>query len=65
VDENEAWTSYHLRVWRACEQLTQAQAAKVLGVSRQTVIAWEAGKYPEDLRSRMQAASDVLKNTQS
>ncbi|SDJ71342.1 helix-turn-helix transcriptional regulator [Microbulbifer yueqingensis] len=39
----------HLKELRAERQLTQAQLAEQLGVSRQTVVAIEKGKYDPSL----------------
>ena len=39
-----------LRVFRAMHNLTQEELAKSLGVSRQTIIAIEKGKYDPSLR---------------
>jgi len=39
-----------LRVYRAVYNLTQEELAKKLGVSRQTIIAIEKGKYDPSLR---------------
>lgn len=39
-----------LKVFRAMHNLTQEELAKALGVSRQTIIAIEKGKYDPSLR---------------
>ena len=39
----------HLRVLRAERELTQADLADRIGVSRQTIVALEAGKYAPSL----------------
>jgi len=39
-----------LKVYRAMYNLTQEELAKKLGVSRQTIIAIEKGKYDPSLR---------------
>ena len=39
----------HLKMLRAERALTQAQLAQMLGVSRQTVVAIEKGKYDPSL----------------
>ncbi len=39
-----------LKVYRAMHNLTQEELAKALGVSRQTIIAIEKGKYDPSLR---------------
>jgi transcriptional regulator with XRE-family HTH domain len=55
-------TSYdaeELRVWRARENLTAKEAADLLGVSRGTLWAWEAGRYPRDLMERMEKAKAI------
>ena len=39
-----------LKVFRAMHDLTQEELARALGVSRQTIIAIEKGKYDPSLR---------------
>ena len=39
-----------LKVFRAMHNLTQEELAKALGVSRQTIIAIEKGKYDPSIR---------------
>lgn len=36
------WTGSDFRAWREDLRLTQAEAARLLGVSRRSVVAWEA-----------------------
>ena len=38
-----------LRVWRARKDITQGQLAEAVGVSRQTIISLEKGKYDPSL----------------
>ena len=42
-------TENQLKVWRAKRNLTQGELADEIGVSRQTIIAIEAGKYSPSL----------------
>ena len=46
-----------LKVWRAKEDLTQAELAKQVGVSRQTINAIETGKYDPSLKLAFKLAS--------
>ena len=46
-------TDKDLRLWRAEHKLQVQEAAALLGVSRETVHRWEAGRYPRDLLERM------------
>lgn len=48
-----------LRAWRKARGLNQADLAKALGYSRQSVIAWEAGstKIPDGLLVDLEAAN--------
>lgn len=38
------WNGRDFRTWRESLRLTQAEAARLLGVSRRSVINWEAGE---------------------
>jgi transcriptional regulator with XRE-family HTH domain len=49
-------TDADLRQWRALHRMTQAQAARLFGVSQPSYGAWEAGKWPRDLTERMAEA---------
>lgn len=51
-----SYTDADLRMWRARDCLTQAQAAGLLGVSQRMVSRWELGAYPRDLKDRMDVA---------
>lgn len=46
-----------LKVWRAKEDLTQAELAKEVGVSRQTINAIETGKYDPSLELAFKLAN--------
>ena len=50
------------RLWRAGHNITSAEAAELLGVSRRTVWAWEAGRSltPRDLAERLAKADAIL-----
>lgn len=45
-----------LRMWRAKERLTQAQAAHLFGVTRQTIADWERGHIPGNFAERFAQA---------
>ena len=46
-----------LKVWRAREDLTQAELANQVGVSRQTINAIETGKYDPSLELAFKLAT--------
>lgn len=50
------------RLWRAGHNITSAEAAELLGVSRRTVWTWEAGRSltPRDLAERLAKADAIL-----
>ena len=56
TDLSRAYDSVDLRVWLAVENLNKSRAAHLFGVSRQTMSNWCNGKYPVNLRERMEAA---------
>src|SRR5699024_6779562 len=45
----EKYLSNHIRVYRAENQMTQQDLAEKVGVSRQTIISTEKGKYTPSL----------------
>jgi len=47
--ENSKFVQTKLKVYRAMQNLTQEDLAKTIGVTRQTVIAMEKGKYNPSL----------------
>ena len=49
-----------LRMWRAKERLTLAEAGKLFGVTRQTVAVWERGLVPHDFDARLADAARKL-----
>jgi DNA-binding XRE family transcriptional regulator len=50
------------RLWRAGHNITSAEAAELLGVSRRTVWTWEAGRIltPRDMAERLANADVIL-----
>ena len=46
-----------LRMWRAKERLTLAEAGKLFDVTRQTVALWERGPVPHDFDQRLADAA--------
>lgn len=49
-----------LRMWRAKERLTLAEAGALFGVTRQTVAVWERGWVPHDFDTRLADAARKL-----
>lgn len=47
--EDSRYVQTNLKVYRAIHNLTQEDLAKAIGVTRQTVIAMEKGKYNPSL----------------
>ncbi|WP_049925329.1 helix-turn-helix transcriptional regulator [Halopiger goleimassiliensis] len=47
----------NLKVWRAKEDLTQAELAEEVGVSRQTINAIEVGRYDPSLELAFKLAN--------
>ena len=54
-----------LRMWRAKERLTLAQAAKLFDVSRQTLSRWEDGPVPDDFDDKLMVAAHRLETAAS
>ena len=42
----EPYTAEELRAWRAKTRFTQAQVAKLFGVSQRAISSWEDGRIP-------------------
>lgn len=62
---SRAYDSVDLRVWMAVENINQREAARLFGVSSQTVSNWCNGKHPINLRERMEAAIAALADQHS
>ncbi len=60
VTATEEMADFDLREWRQRLDLTQAQAAAALGVTREQVGRWERGQGTLDLRTRL--ACQYLEN---
>lgn len=54
---------YDIAIWRKKNNLTQAELAKRMGVTRTTVANWEAGKYrlPINLKAKLAALLEIPK----
>jgi transcriptional regulator with XRE-family HTH domain len=48
-------TPLSLKLWRVARSLSQAQLAKLLGVTQQTISHWELTFPPDDLEARLRA----------
>ena len=49
-----------LRLWRAKERLSQAEAGRLFEVTRQTIGEWEKGRVPHDFDARFLRAAHWL-----
>lgn len=51
----EPYTAAELRMWRAKLNETQANMAKLFGVSQRVYSHWEAGRLPRNFGDRFEA----------
>lgn len=51
--QTQDWTQEDLKAWRSAQGWTQAKAAEELGISRESLINLEKGKYPIDRRTML------------